>query len=148
MSPASGVVEFIDAWPLAKASIEEKLANPYDVDSGVLDPVLTELGVWHGFAMRHLKSIGDYELRINGLLDLWDFAEDLRHSLADDEAGSSPKSVDFEMIGLAESLKNKGRSTRVDFLKTNLVSIRDEILDLYEQRRLNVGHRWVLDRAN
>jgi len=148
MSPASDIGEFIRAWRPAKSAIEERLAESHDIHSGVLDPVLAELGVWYGFAMKHLKSVDDYELRMNGVPDLSDFTEDLKHSLASDEAGSSCKPVDFEMMGITESLKNQECPTRVDILKADLAGISGEIVELCDQRRRNVGYKWVLDRAD
>jgi hypothetical protein len=148
MSPASDIGEFIRAWQPAKSAIEERLAESHDIHSGVLDPISAELGVWHGFVMKHLKSVDDYELRMNGVLDLSDYTEDLKHSLASDEAISSRKPVDFEIMGISDSMKNQGCPTRVDILKIDLADIRDEIDKLYDQRRRNVGYKWFLDRAN
>jgi hypothetical protein len=143
MIPPSNIVEFIIAWPSTKASIEQKLADDYDINSGELDPVLLELFPWHSVLENHLESVGRFKCRLNGVLDLSDFREDLSNSLTAGDTAQQ-RMVAFEIMGLAKNLKDRGRSTRVDLLKSDIDVARAQIIDLIDQRLRNIGYKWVL----
>jgi hypothetical protein len=103
MIPPSNIVEFIIAWPSTKASIEQKLADDYDINSGELDPVLSELTPWHSVLENHFESVGRFECRLNGVLDLSDFREDLGSSLTSGDTAQQ-RMVALGIMGLAKNL--------------------------------------------
>ena len=146
MSPPSNIVEFIIAWPSIKASIERKLSDDYDINSGELDPVLRELFPWHSVLENHLESVGRFKCRLNGVLDLSDFREDLSNSLTAGDTAQQ-RMVAFEIMGLAKNLKDRGRSTRVDLLKSDIDVARTQIVDLIDQRLRSIGYKWVIGES-
>jgi hypothetical protein len=52
--------------------------------------------------------------------------------------------VALGIMGLAKNLMDRGRSTRVDLLKSDIDVARAQIIDLIDQRLRNIGYEWVL----
>jgi hypothetical protein len=132
MHPSSDISRFFHDWPHAKASIEESLANPFDINQGGVDPIQDKLRNLLLTAERHINSIDNLNRRENGQPPLSEFTENSHAS------GSSAMPQDSDSMSLAESTEGQGNSRWRDE-RDKLVDIVYEANDLIMRRSEYLG---------